>query len=213
MLPCHRLQARPAASLAAAATHRSSSLIRSMRHPPRPSVPRSHVYRDDGFCGRTMASSIATVPDPPLRRSCPQPYHSRPSARPRPWRRRLPRPSRGLVRGDGPRSRSPSPAVSSAATYPPSSRCCGGRPLPLSEGIDVGRGAGSTVREAPLRLLREVARPAAGQRLRPPRKCLRSCPVAIRARRSHHRDSQEGRQRPPRSLRKRSCQQMKRNSN
>ena len=62
---------------------------------------------------------------------------------------------------------------------------------------DTGRHAGSSAAEAFLRPLRGAARPAAGQRLRPQRKCPRGRSVAIRARRSPHRDSQERRQQPP----------------
>ena len=66
-LPCHSLQARLTASLAAAATQPSSSLVRSMRHPSRSS------------CTATSTAGTSAVvswppppPPPPLRRPRPQ---------------------------------------------------------------------------------------------------------------------------------------------
>ena len=142
----------------------------------------------------TVASSAAADPSRP----CLPRHPAQLSARACPQRRRLPRPSRGIVRGDGHGSRSPlrRPRQRQHARDCPADAA--GAPLSFLKAPreecpgtpDIGHNAGSSTAKASLRPLRGITRPAAGQRLRPQRKCPCGRHVAIRVRRWPHSDSQ-----------------------
>ena len=100
-LPRNSLQARLAALLAVVATQPSSSLAPSMRHPPRPFRAAATEATISAVIPRPFRGD-GPRPSPPLRRPRPQPHHLRPSARPLPRRRRLPRLSRGLINSGRP---------------------------------------------------------------------------------------------------------------
>ena len=93
-----------AASCAAMGVPRSSAWPRPRQHSPT-GVLRGHVHGGDDLRRRPVASPVAAIPrhpqPPPAALSAttnpPQPTAVRPA----------PRPSRGLIRGDAPRSRRP----------------------------------------------------------------------------------------------------------
>ena len=91
-------------SLAAVATKSSGSLIRLMRHPPWPSRAATSTEAKTSVVVLGFVYSDRP-PSPTASSAATQRHHSRPSARPLPWRRRLRRPL----------SRWPRPVASSTA--------------------------------------------------------------------------------------------------